>query len=252
MPPQAPKPDRSRRVEVNSRDVVPPGLGVALRSSFPESLPLPATGLEVAQFVSLRAAACVGADYSNLAVLSADGNSLRLYHNPFLDAEIAARYTDVPLDAPYPIAVAARDGRVVLLPDLDSYQEEFLGLVDDTTAAGIQATASLPLYRFDGTRLGAIGFAWAEPTSFDPKLDAALRAVSFLCVATVERAERYDADHDLIVALQQRLLGTLPLLAGTDISARYLTASSRERPWAATGTRDSFSATGESRSSSAT
>jgi hypothetical protein len=60
---------------------------------------------------------------------------------------------------PYPITVAAREGRIVLLPDLDSNREEFLGLVDDTAAAGIQATASLPLYRSDGSRLGAIGFA---------------------------------------------------------------------------------------------
>jgi len=200
-------------------------LGVAVSSSL-RPLPLPATGAEVAQFVALRAAACVGADYSNIALLAADGNSLRLFHNPFLDVEIAERYTDVPLDAPYPIAVAAREARVVMLPDLDSYQEEFPGLVVDTIAAGIQATASLPLYRVDGTRLGAIGFAWSKPMSFDPKLDAALRAVAHLCVETVERAERYDADHDLIVALQERLLGSPPVLAGVDISARYLTASS--------------------------
>jgi serine phosphatase RsbU (regulator of sigma subunit) len=203
-----------------------PGLGVTVPSSFPDSLPLPATGREVAQFVAVRAAACVGADYSNLALLTPDGNSLRLFHSPFLDAEISARYTDVPLDAAYPIAAAVRDSRVVLLSDLDAYKQEFPGLVADTVAAGIQATASLPLHRFDGTLLGAIGFAWAEPTPFDRKLEAALRAVAFLCVETVERAERYDADHDLILALQNRLLGNLPLLAGTEISAQYLTASS--------------------------
>jgi serine phosphatase RsbU (regulator of sigma subunit) len=195
-------------------------------SSFPSSLSLPATGLEVAQFVALRAAACVGAEYSNLALLSADGNSLRLFHNPFLDAHIADRYTDVPVAAQYPIAVAAREARVVLLPNLDSYDKEFSGLIADTVAAGVQATASLPLFRSDGTRLGAIGFAWAEPTFFDAKLDAALRAVANLCVATVERAERYDEDHDLIVALQDRLLGALPALKGINIAARYLTARS--------------------------
>jgi len=203
-----------------------PGLGVTVPSSFPNSLPLPATGREVAQFVALRAATCVGADYSNLALLTADGNSLRLFHSPFLDADISARYTDVPLDAAYPIAVAVRDSRVVLLSDLDSYRQQFPGLVADTIAAGIQATASLPLHRFDGTLLGAIGFAWAEPTSFDRKLEAALRAVAFLCVETVERAERYDADHELILALQNRLLGNLPVLVGAEISAQYLTASS--------------------------
>ena len=94
---------------------------------------------------------------------------MRLFHSPFLDPELEAQYTDVPLDAAYPIAVAAREGRVVLLPDLASYEKEFSGLVADTIAAGIQATASLPLYRFDGTLLGAIGFAWAEPIVFSPQ-----------------------------------------------------------------------------------
>ena len=207
------------------RRVLNPVTGVAVGSSFASRLSLPATGQEVAQFVALRAAACVGAEYSNLALLDADGSSLRLFHSPFLDSELEARYTDVPLHAAYPIAAAAREGRVVLLPDLASYAEEFFGIMADTTAAGIQATASLPLYRFDGTLLGAIGFAWAEPMVFSPKLEAALRAVAHLCVETVERAERYDADHELIVALQDRLLPSLPLLAGVQASARYLTSA---------------------------
>jgi len=209
-----------------NRLVLSPASGVAVASAFARPLPLPATGLEVAQFVALRAAACVGAEYSNLALLNAEGSSLRLFHSPFLDPELEDRYIDVPLDAAYPIAAAAREGRVVLLPDLASYEKEFSGLRADTTAAGIQATASLPLYRFDGTLLGAIGFAWADPMVFSLKLEAALRAVTHLCVETVERAERYDADHELIVALQDRLLPSLPVLAGVQASARYLTSGS--------------------------
>jgi hypothetical protein len=199
-------------------------VGSEVAALFPVSLPLPATGQEIAQFVALRAAACVGADYSNLALLNDAGDSLRMFHNRFLDPEIADRYTDVPFNAPYPITAAAREGRVVLLPDLDAYQGRFSEIVPDTVAAGIQATASLPLYRADGTPLGAIGFAWAEPMPFDSKLDAALLAVAHLCVATVERAERYDADHQLIVELQSRVLGELPVLAGIEASARHLPA----------------------------
>jgi len=116
--------------------VLTPAVGVAVPPSFPTSLPLPATGREVAHFVALRAAACVGADYSNLAPLTGDGNSLRLFHSPFFDVDLAARYTDISLDGPYPIAVAARDSRVVFLADLDSYREKFPGLVADTIAAG--------------------------------------------------------------------------------------------------------------------
>ncbi len=193
---------------------------------FPGSLPLPATGFEIASFVAVHAAACVGADYSNLAVLNIDTASLRLYHHPFLNPEMSNRYTDVPLESPFPIAAAAHQGRIVLLPDLDAYSQHFPKILDDTVAAGVEASASLPLYRFDGTLLGAIGFAWIEPTEFDAKLEAALRAVAHLCVETVERAYRYDADHELIKALQGRLLGDLPVLPGVSTATKYLPATS--------------------------
>ncbi len=201
--------------------------GVSVASPFASQLSLPATGYEVAQFVAMRAAACVGAEYSNFALLNTERSSLRLFHSPFLDPQMEAQYTDVPLDAAYPIAAAAREGRVVLLPNLASYERDFSGLVADTAAAGIQATASLPLYRFDGPLLGAIGFGWVDPMDFSPKLEAALRAVANLCVETVERAERYDADHELILALQDRLLPVLPVLSGAKASARYLTSESQ-------------------------
>ena len=94
-----------------------------------------------------------------------------------------------------------------------------------TIRAGVQASASLPLYQSDGTVLGALAFAWTDPTVFNPKLEAALRAVGVLCVETVERAERYDADHELVVAMQRRLLGDLPSLPRIETAARYLPAT---------------------------
>lgn len=199
-------------------------VGVAVPARLPGSLALPATGVEVAQFVAFRAAACVGADYSNMALLNATGQSLRLFHGTFLTPEIADRYTDVPLSAPFPIAAAARSGKAVLVPDLAAYGARFPEIVADTIAAGVQATASLPLHREDGTLVGAIGFAWTEPTAFDAKLESALDAVADLCTATIERAERYDAEHQLIVELHRSLLGALPSMAGIEVSARYLPA----------------------------
>jgi serine phosphatase RsbU (regulator of sigma subunit) len=189
------------------------------------SLPLPATRAEVAQFVAVRAAACVGAEYSNLAWLADDGASLRLFHGTFLDREIADRYPDVPLSAPFPIAVAARSGTAVLLPDLEAYRVRFPEIIADTIAAGVHATASVPLVREDGTPFGAIGFAWTKPTAFDAKLESALRAVAELCTATIEHAERHDADRRFIVELSASLLGELPVMAGLETAARYLPAS---------------------------
>ena len=60
--------------------------------------------------------------------------------------------------------------------------------------------------------------------TFDAKLESALNAVADLCTATIERAERYDAEHQLIVELHRSLLGALPTMAGIEISARYIPA----------------------------
>ena len=202
-----------------------PLVGSAVPARLPGALPLPATGREVAQFVALRAAACIAADYSNLALLDVGQRSLRLFHGPFLSPELADRYTDVPLDAPFPIAAAARSGKTVFLPDLHAYELEFPEILQDTVAAGVQATASIPLHREDGTLVGVIGFAWTEPTAFDAKFKSALEAIADLCTATIERSERYDAEHQLIVELHRSLLGDLPALAGIATTARYLPAS---------------------------
>ena len=76
-----------------------------------------------------------------------------------------------------------------------------------------------------GSLAGAIGFAWTSPVRFDTKLQSALHAVAELCTATIERAERHNADHQFIVDLSASLLGALPVMAGVETSARYLPAS---------------------------
>jgi serine phosphatase RsbU (regulator of sigma subunit) len=201
-----------------------PESGSRAGDPFGRPLTLPATGAEVAQFVAGRAGACVGAAYSNLALVNEAGTLLRVFHGEFLDADIADRYDDVPLDAPFPLAAAGREGRLVLLSDHEAYRREFPAILMDTVAAGIHASASIPLHRADGKLIGVIGFAWTEPTAFDPKLEAALHAVAQLCIETVERAERYDAEHALMVELQTRLLGHLPSVTGLQTTARYLPA----------------------------
>jgi serine phosphatase RsbU (regulator of sigma subunit) len=215
-------------VSDESFDAAAPTLPVLAGAEVPDRLPVspapPATALDIAQFIALRAAACVGADYSNIALLDPTRTSLRLFHGSFLEPAMADRYTDVAIDAPFPIAVAIRSGNSVFLPDLESYREHFPEILPDTVAAGIRATASLPLYRLDGSPLGAIGFAWADPQTFDVKLRSALEAVALLCTETVEQAQRYDEEHQIIVALQRRMLDDLPQTAGIEIAARYLPA----------------------------
>jgi serine phosphatase RsbU (regulator of sigma subunit) len=198
--------------------------GEPVAPTSPESLPRLASGAEIAQFVAMRAAACVGADYSNLALLNRAGDSFRLYHGAFLDPALADRYTDIAVDAPFPIAAAIRTGDIVILDGPDAYRRRFPEILSDTLSAGIEATVSLPLIRADGSAIGALGFAWTGAPAFDLKLDTALRALAQLCAEIVERAELYEAEHQLVAELHRRLLGPLPQPVGLTTAALYLPA----------------------------
>lgn len=181
----------------------------------------------MAKFVALRVADCIGADYSNFALLDrSDLRTIRLFHSDFLDGSVADRYSEFDIDARFPIAVAVRTGRIVSLSGKGDYAEHFPELWADTEAAGITATISLPLIRADGSTIGALGFAWAIRPTFDLSLDKALHALAELCREIVERAEIYQAEHQLIADLHLRLLSDVPTLSGLKTAARYLPSDS--------------------------
>ena len=121
-----------------------------------------------------------------MALLTAAGQSLRLFHGTFLTPEHRRPVHRHSAERAIPNrrGGSLRQGCPASRPRLLRCQ--FPEILADTIAAGVQATASLPLHREDGTLVGAIGFAWTEPTTFDAKLESALNAVADLCTATIE------------------------------------------------------------------
>ena len=199
--------------------------GGVVPAHVPQRFDGPLLGADIAQFVALRAAACVNADYSNLAIVDLDApNTFRLYHGTFLEPDVAARYTDLRVDAGFPISEALRTGESIVLADEAAYRDRFPQFWEETAAVGVAATVSMPLFRPDGTTIGALGFAWTEPPSFDLRLDTALTALAHLVAEIVQRSEIYEAEHQLIADLHRRLLGDLPRVAGLVTSATYLPA----------------------------
>jgi hypothetical protein len=180
-----------------------------------------ATADEVAEVIASHVMSWAGADFSNVGLLSGAGNKLHVFHASVLDATIAGRYTDLDVDESYPITQAAM-GHVVLLPNLDAYLARFPNVLIDTVVAGYQSSASVPMFRADGSLLGAIGFAWTSPMQFDAETKERLESIVLLCTEAIERAEHYDAEHALVLGLQDGLHGDLPPLAGVRTSVRTL------------------------------
>jgi serine phosphatase RsbU (regulator of sigma subunit) len=192
-----------------------------------------ASAPELVRLVALRAAACVGAATSDLALLDHATGRLRVYHGDrrwrcasaceFLHSSTAEGYVEVPLTAPCPIAAAVRSGDSVFVTDLAS-GTRFPVTVDDTQVDVIDATACVPLFSVNGTAVGAIGFGWTEGTDFDARLVNALRAVARLCAELVERMEHHDEEHQLLLDIHSRFLDEVPVALGIETAAAYLPA----------------------------
>ena len=140
------------------------------------------------------AVAEVGSDaadaaFSNLALLDADNDWVRVVHGSSLDPDIADRWDEFPLSAQTPLCEAMLTGRSVLLGTPEAIGEHYPDLLADTLAASLVATASLPLRATNGDCLGAAGFAWDTPQSFPVDQLSRLDLIARLASQALERAQ---------------------------------------------------------------
>lgn len=190
---------------------------------------------EVAEIVGLWAPLVAGASFANLAVLDRATNVVRVVHGSSLGEDIAQKWAQFPIDTPTPLCTAILTGRPVLLADLSAIQQSYSLLLEDTVAAGLQATASLPLRGADGSTIGAIGLAWTDPQRFDQSQLSELEVVTALVARAAQRVGAQTDERSsrpvsgglrAVQALQEALLArSFNPTAGLDVAAAYLPAS---------------------------
>lgn len=151
---------------------------------------------DLARAIAQEGAAAVGAAFSNMAVLESGstGDVARLYHLSTLVPEVAERYQTIPVDGSTPLGAAMAGRSDVWLGDLERIGAQFPGLLADTAAAGLAATASLALVG-DGDRvIGALGLGWQSPQAFPLAQRDELRVVANLVADALVRMQRRAAE----------------------------------------------------------
>jgi serine phosphatase RsbU (regulator of sigma subunit) len=138
---------------------------------------------------------------------------------------MADRDVRIVLSDDLPLAHAVTRGETILMPDLGSFRERYPHIVDDTMAAGLESTASVPLFGADRSVAGAVGVGWTEPTEFTPILRSALTTVSEMCAQALGRSQLGDARTQFVRSLQYALLSSTGLRDGLDIAAEYIAAN---------------------------
>lgn len=188
--------------------------------------------LDVAIALAEEGAAAAASLFANMAVC--DEGRTWVIHGAALDPDAADRWAVLDDRVVTPLTDAVARAEPVLLESLDAIAANYPVLVDDTVAAGLAATASLPLLFANGSAGGAVGFGWADPQEFDLPQLRSLELIAQMAASALERAQlherhlestraREEADAQL---LQDIFLPRhLPHVEGLEIAAVYLPAS---------------------------
>ena len=181
---------------------------------------------QVARVVTTTGRDVLGAVFANIAVVDADQRHVDIVHSPPLSPAMAERYSRIVLSDDLPLAHAVTRGEIH--PPARSrhvMKDRYPNLLDDTMAAGLESTASIPLFRSDRSVAGAVGVGWSGPTEFTPIVRSLLTTMSEMCAQALDRSQVGDARTQFVRSLQYALLSSTGLRDGLDIAAEYIAAN---------------------------
>ncbi|GII99846.1 serine phosphatase RsbU (regulator of sigma subunit) [Sediminihabitans luteus] len=176
---------------------------------------------DVEETLSRVAMAGLGARWTGLALLDADGKSLAYASNTFLPPGEAAAALVTPLDAESPLTQAARTGELCQFHDAASVLRAFPGAsIDACTGARVV----LPLH--SGRRLvGVVCVVWGAAHETDDDERSVELALARYTVQALDRVRLLEDRRAVATTLQAAMLTKLPAVAGLELASTYSPAA---------------------------
>jgi signal transduction histidine kinase/ActR/RegA family two-component response regulator len=123
-----------------------------------------------------------------------DGRTLEIVGSRGLAEGVSETWRCIPLDAPIPLAEAARTGEPVWINEAAEYLARYPEASDAALSPlGNEAIAALPL-KVEGRILGALAFRFAPPRIPTSAERAFITTLAYQCSIALERARLYDAE----------------------------------------------------------
>ncbi len=183
------------------------------------------TTAEVAQVIAEAGAVAAAAHFANIAMVNPDperpGTAI-LYNASSLDQSVAQRYAVIPLDDTTPLGMVMGSGGEVWLGSLADVGARYPGLLADTVASGLEATASIALPGRDGRVVGAMGVGWGQPQAFSAADKDEIRVVARLAADALRRAQLLEAERlsrDRAEQLQQTMTALVASASLAEVTA---------------------------------
>ncbi len=181
----------------------------------------------VAEAVGRHGTETLGAALISTALVE-DG-LLRFVHGIGVDGAVAEAWPTAPLSAPIPMAVAARDGRPVVLGSDEDFRA--WPVFDEAVSSlSISSFVALPVRsRAGGTAAAVIGLGFAQPLA-SPEPSAHMQRLAELTEQGLDRAVGYQRARRHAQLLETIALPTqLPVVPDLEVGGRYLPPTVHQR-----------------------
>ena len=100
----------------------------------------------------------------------------------------------IPLEAPYPVAAAARERRPFFIESREALVAASPRVAAANNASSFNSWALIPITGASGNRLGLLAFAFQRPMTFSEQDRQLMTAVAEQCAVALDRARAYDSE----------------------------------------------------------
>jgi signal transduction histidine kinase/serine phosphatase RsbU (regulator of sigma subunit)/CheY-like chemotaxis protein len=159
-----------------------------------------------------------------LGLLDGQSHLVRCDYAGSVDPILADRYHLMSQDDPLPIAEVVRNGDSLVITDRSALEDRY-----GDEGRRIGANVTVALRGDDGTVIGAVGLLWRRAMQFSADDVDTIEKVASLVARAAERLKATEAEHQLAVHLQDRLLRVDLLSSAAAVCAVYEPASEQMR-----------------------
>lgn len=167
------------------------------------------------------------ADHGGVALADPGGEHVRMWPTGVVPTTVVGRYVEVRLDAdePLPVVDVVRTGEPIALASLAEISVRYPQLIADGSAGdstdGTRSLLVVPV-RVGQRNTAALAFGFSREGAISPEVASVAQTLAELAGQAIERAARYEAEHETAHRLQRSLLPDIaPHLPGVSAAVRY-------------------------------
>ena len=168
-----------------------------------EKLLTAVTAHDVADVIVTEGSAALSASAAAVVVISEDGKNLSVIGSMGYPPSVLARWQQLPLTSPLPLAEAVRTHQPVWIESPEERAKQYPSLADLLRLEDSASWAAVPLL-IGNRAIGAFGVCFSRPNALDPFEKSFIQTLAHECARSLDRARLQEVERVALADAQRR------------------------------------------------